>query len=837
MSDLETNCPKWISIVNISSWKYLIFVKNLYYSKMKKHLLLLGVFAASMASTAQTLIERYKLDFASSKGENGTTGLYAGWATTDRGNQANGAVNFNGSNHLSLGNPTINATNGFTISFWYYPSSTMTGTSNHFVMSKRAVCTSGNQLNIIATPSTNTLSINLRKDSPAPAFTANTSVTTTMDTWQLITFVVDNTNHRVLGYVNNTLGAFSAYSNTTSSIVDFATTTDLVLGSSPCVNADGSVKFKGKLDEVRLYASTLTATQVGAIYSETTTTPVATAVSASNLLVYEDKMDMNCSNNPKNTAVGASATTNRGNDANSATLFNGTSSVSPTHDRMLINPLSELQKNYSNLTISAWVKRTISDNNSFIVSNYYGTNACGNNTNQNGMVFRIFNGKINFFTTEGIQNASISGSTTLGLNTWYQVAVRLKQPITAASDIELFVNGVKETPTIDQFTMTNLPQFIPTTNANLTSIGGSITSVNTVCNTDQSMAGAIDDLKIYKGLLSDNEILSLSTEAASAKTVTSDVTSSLTLEEPFTFTDSTSFATKYNGSYSGISFAPDHFGNARSAMRFSGANAYINAGINISTTVADGDPFSYSVWINPEDLMSNNMILGHAGDGGCENQRQQYFRILDGKVDFTAVFNLVANSAYRSVTGNTLLSPGTWYHVVVNVNQPITSANDIQIYLNGVRETVTITSNGTGSLPVNTSKLGFGNYLRTTGTPCNLSTDASFKGIIDNIKIFDKFLCEEDISALYNEANPILTSANDLLVNSDNNIVVVYPNPATQTLTVQNYSNTKFAISDQLGRTVLQGQSNNGSIDVSTLEKGIYYVKLEDNRIAKFVKE
>ena len=75
--------------------------------------------------------------------------------------------------------------------------------------------------------------------------------------------------------------------------------------------------------------------------------------------------------------------------------------------------------------------------------------------------------------------------------------------------------------------------------------------------------------------------------------------------------------------------------------------------------------------------------------------------------------------------------------------------------------------------------------------------------------------------------------------NSDKKIVV-YPNPTTGFIQINNLDDTSFLIADVLGKTVLEipNYQNNSIIEVSKLEKGIYFIKFKENLYSslKFIK-
>ena len=74
----------------------------------------------------------------------------------------------------------------------------------------------------------------------------------------------------------------------------------------------------------------------------------------------------------------------------------------------------------------------------------------------------------------------------------------------------------------------------------------------------------------------------------------------------------------------------------------------------------------------------------------------------------------------------------------------------------------------------------------------------------------------------------------------DKSNINLYPNPVLSVLNVDNnLTNQPYNIIDALGKIVLKGKLNEGndSINVEQLYKGIYYVKVANNKANKFIKE
>lgn len=89
-----------------------------------------------------------------------------------------------------------------------------------------------------------------------------------------------------------------------------------------------------------------------------------------------------------------------------------------------------------------------------------------------------------------------------------------------------------------------------------------------------------------------------------------------------------------------------------------------------------------------------------------------------------------------------------------------------------------------------------------------------------------------------------LADAGTALSNSNFDLsqVSVYPNPVINVLHVNSdsdFANQSYSVIDGLGRVVLNGKFNEteNTINVVQLSKGIYYLKLSDNKASKFIKE
>jgi len=745
---------------------------------MKKPLLFLTTCALAMSLQAQTLIEKYPLDFGFVKGVNGTTGN-SSTPTKDRANADNGAIIFSGSNYLDLGNPQINPANGFTLMFWVKPEA---GAGNRSWIGNRKTCTTGSFFDVRGNGTNKAFSMELYQTNGTTAHVSN--MTYTEGVWQHVALVVDPTQKKSYGYLNGVLMSTTPWTGS-QILTGFTDIVNLYWSKSPCIGSnDGTKGFIGSVDDIQIYNGVQTPNFIATAAQASATTPSKNFTFA-DTKIYSNDMNSNCINNSATYKIGVSGSKDRANVDFSATKFDSASAALELKNST-IDPLAYSALNGGASAVSTWIKLSGNEPNGFIVANYADTQ-CGVSSGGR-YIFRIIDNKLSCFLVFQSNNAVftlVSGNTVLTPNTWYHVVMNLKQPFFNKDDVEFYVNGVKETTTaLPNSTSTSYPTgaVIPAgTTASVSSIGGSIKGpTNSICYNGYSFNGHIDDINIYAHTLEASEVTSLYNAAAMSNTSNGSLTQKLSFVEKFDYADSAALATKYNAKLSGVSLTADRKGNPKKALLANGFNSYISTGINMDSVFADQDAFSYSIWIRPDQDMTNHLIIGHAGDGACENKRQQYFRINNKKVNFTAVYANNNGSNFRTWDGSTVLIPGTWYHVVVNVKQPLLGLESVEIFVNGVKENSTTTTGGTittGYLPINGSILGIGNYLRTSDqTPCNTGSDPSFKGALDDIRIYDRLLCLSEIDQLFKE-DPTITST-EINENTFESTAFMVPNPS-----------------------------------------------------------
>jgi hypothetical protein len=196
----------------------------------------------------------------------------------------------------------------------------------------------------------------------------------------------------------------------------------------------------------------------------------------------------------------------------------------------------------------------------------------------------------------------------------------------------------------------------------------------------------------------------------------------------------------------------DRFGHANKAYYFDGVDDFMEiAPSSILSSVGD---FTITTWIKMEQKNTGNRYYifdGHARSRtGTFEYRPGYGLIVDRVSGADSIHNFVH---YSTASGDAMEQniatsiTGAWRHLVLR-----REGTNIITFLDGIR----LTNVFAGSYSKQSAKiLNMNHYLfigTFTGNNPNYHTshNYSFKGIIDDIRIYNRALSEEEIRALYN---------------------------------------------------------------------------------------
>jgi X-X-X-Leu-X-X-Gly heptad repeat protein len=174
-------------------------------------------------------------------------------------------------------------------------------------------------------------------------------------------------------------------------------------------------------------------------------------------------------------------------------------------------------------------------------------------------------------------------------------------------------------------------------------------------------------------------------------------------------------------------------GKLGQALRFDGVDDYLNMGNNSSLEVTF--PFTIAAWVKASAINTTYTILTTDSSGVFADLRGGGLQFTAGKV--TIGYGCAGSSCYNNKDGTTVLKPNVWYHVVGVVR----GFGDMDIYINGVDDGGSYTSNGAGPVA----------YSSGPATMGDLSLDnvVTFPGSLDDVRIYNRALSATEVNQLY----------------------------------------------------------------------------------------
>ena len=186
------------------------------------------------------------------------------------------------------------------------------------------------------------------------------------------------------------------------------------------------------------------------------------------------------------------------------------------------------------------------------------------------------------------------------------------------------------------------------------------------------------------------------------------------------------------------------FTNTKSIV-LDGIDDYIDCGLNANLSFGNTSSdfaFTFSMWVKVDDLTTGHGLI-ERGDFSTTNNREQVFYISsDGSMANYIYSNGQALNRRGRKTSAGIISPNTWYHIVLTYNgQGGTNAsNGIKIYLDGNRVD-----------NVDNQKNSYG-AMKNTNTPFKIGE--FINGNMDEVSVFSSELSQSDITTIYNGGEP-----------------------------------------------------------------------------------
>jgi gliding motility-associated-like protein len=233
----------------------------------------------------------------------------------------------------------------------------------------------------------------------------------------------------------------------------------------------------------------------------------------------------------------------------------------------------------------------------------------------------------------------------------------------------------------------------------------------------------------------------------------------------------------------------DRCGNSNSAYYFDGEGDIIMVE---HTELLNPQRISISAWISVE----NYTTWGRIVDKYHYNRMEGYNIIIDH--GFQAIrfeFWGEDNQKYPNISNPIPLN--TWIHVVSSFD-----GNQMKVYINGILE---------NTIPVNTEIKPTNRYL-SIGNGDDGNGYLPFNGIIDDVRIYNRALSDEEILALYNAENsctlqPMIIMVENTICQGQQNVSCHVENMDSVWAYVWSYSGTGVTIEGE-GTQVLLDFSN-----------------------------
>jgi len=193
-----------------------------------------------------------------------------------------------------------------------------------------------------------------------------------------------------------------------------------------------------------------------------------------------------------------------------------------------------------------------------------------------------------------------------------------------------------------------------------------------------------------------------------------------------------------NGSVHGASLTTDRFDNPNSAYYFNGISDYIsllppNSFIGLNN-------YSISFWVKPTGIPVNSGEI-MIGIGSASSPYSQAVSYKTSATSYYGASYNVGNNPIESYSTACCFERNNWVHVVITRD-----SYNVNSYINGtlIIHQTTCETNGQDA------DYGTAPFAAIIGGRSNLSPKNFFKGIIDEVRIFDRALSDNEIAQLAN---------------------------------------------------------------------------------------
>ena len=630
------------------------------------------------------------------------------------------AAIFNGSSsYIAIGSPIPNTDTNVAISAWVKLSS---GISSNMHITGTGITSAGSEAPFRATlqyQSANTFRIfALRQVAGTYYLAANstlTDVTINADTWYHVVWSYNSTGRKLSTFLNGTAIDTDVSMSTSGSSVNDSST---VIGS---FRSTSGPFFDGSIDQVRIYNTALTSSQVTQLYQENNST-VGTHLFG---CIANYNLDGSAKESMGTTAHDGTETdiTYRydgtptavdfgvGGKSNYGTRFNGSSSYINLGTGS--SGLSGLLNQKVSQSVSFWMNTSYTgiSGNSIIYSVYAGGGISLN-------IYYLTNGTLYFLTRYTNSDTTFTTTQTFNDSQWHHISVTIDVP---NLERKIYIDN----------------SLVSTQALSSNAYGGSGTTgvalgTNGNFNT-QYYKGDLDQVRIFNKAISSAEVSKLYGNGAGEiaceyTATTTNVNYPVTNTAYYKLDNSAIDETgSYNGTETNVEY---RFGRFGQAAVFNGSSSKITA-----SSFASLSQVGISMWVNIADVTSSYALIARYGT----NREFSIYNYQSSNGFIAALYYNGNNSNSVQITASDYLTNNTWHHIAYSAN----GSTEPKLYIDGVQ---------VGSAQYTDSTRCA--YYTSTEDLClggNAGLNRYLNGKIDQVRIYSTALSASQVTKLYNE--------------------------------------------------------------------------------------
>jgi hypothetical protein len=267
----------------------------------------------------------------------------------------------------------------------------------------------------------------------------------------------------------------------------------------------------------------------------------------------------------------------------------------------------------------------------------------------------------------------------------------------------------------------------------------------------------------------------------------------------------------------------DRFGNADNAYDLPPAGYLTFGDLYDDITTGLNATFSFSFWVKFDVVDGTaRYIIGKAAfEGLCSLAGRQFVIGVNTNNRIEAQLFGALTGGHKKYQSSGTVSAGAWTHIAVSVavNSLVANPNSVPVmYINGVAQTVTsneavgteLTANGMDN---GSAFFSAGRYNNNQGNPC--ATTQYLDGQFDDLRVYNRMLGSEEVTALYNEAAPVACQAPFIVQQPSSEVYICPGSSGTQV----------YVTTDDDGSSYQWQQSIDGNwIDIEDEIEAWYYI-------------